>query len=307
MTRLCMALLLPASWLSAQIPARPHILGISHIALYAADFEKSRAFYHDFLGFEEAYSLTNPNGSLSMTFFKINERQVIEIYPEVAPHTDRLSHISFETDNIEGLRRYLAARGVAVPSQASKGRIGNLSFGIKDPEGHTVEMVQYEPDGWTVRERGKHMPDSRISTRMTHVGITVTQFDATMKFYTDILGFREIWRGSSSGTTLSWVNLKVPDGDDYIEFMLYKVAPPPDRRGSAHHLCLQVPDMTAAIAKLDATPYKKQYTRSYDLHTGVNRKRQANLYDPDGARIELMEPVTIDGKPVSPSTAPPPQ
>jgi lactoylglutathione lyase len=42
------------------------------------------------------------------------------------------------------------------------------------------------------------------------------------------------------------------------------------------------------------------------VKVGVNRKRQANLFDPDGTRIELMEPTTIDGKPAPPSTAPPP-
>jgi hypothetical protein len=31
-----------------------------------------------------------------------------------------------------------------------------------------------------------------------------------------------------------------------------------------------------------------------------------NLYDPDGTRVELMEPFTADGKPVTPSAAPPP-
>jgi hypothetical protein len=38
----------------------------------------------------------------------------------------------------------------------------------------------------------------------------------------------------------------------------------------------------------------------------VNRKRQLNIYDPDGTRVELMEPTTIDGKPAPPSTARPP-
>jgi len=30
---------------------RPHIVGLSHIALYCHDIDKSRAFYKDFLGF----------------------------------------------------------------------------------------------------------------------------------------------------------------------------------------------------------------------------------------------------------------
>jgi lactoylglutathione lyase len=286
---------------------RPKILGVAHIAIFAADYDKSRAFYHDFLGFEEAYSLAQPDGTPAMTFFKINDRQVIELFPETTPKSDRLNHISIQTDNAEAMRKYLAARGVAVPKSVPKGRIGNSNFNIKDPDGHTVEIVQYEPDGWTVREKGKHMPDARISKHMMHVGIIVTELEPAMKFYTDILGFSEIWRGSPSETQLSWVNLKVPDGDDYIEFMLAKEAPPPDRRGTQHHLCLEVPDAAAAIAALDAKPYRKLYTRTIEARTGVNRKRQVNLFDPDGTRTELMEPVTIDGKPAPSSTAPPPR
>jgi lactoylglutathione lyase len=242
-----------------------------------------------------------------MTFFKINERQYIELFPESKPGSDRLNHISIETDNAEAMRRYLATRGVAVPKAVGKGRIGNSNFNIKDPAGHTVEIVQYEPDGWTAREKGKHVPGDRISTRMMHVGIIVTELEPALKFYTDVLGFTEFWRGSSNGTELSWVNLRVPDGEDYIEFMLAKEPPPPDRRGTQHHLCLETPDMNAALAALNARPFRQQYTRPLEIRVGVNRKRQLNLYDPDGTRAELMEPVTVDGKPVPSSTAPPPR
>jgi lactoylglutathione lyase len=304
--KIAIALTIPAAWLSGQQPARPPITGVAHMAIFAADYEKSRAFYHDFLGFEEPYSLSTADGKPSMTFFKANERQYIELFPEAQPHSDRLNHISIEVPDAESLRQYLAVQGVTVPKQVGKGRINNSSFNIKDPEGHTVEVTQYEPDGFSVREKGKYLPDSRISTRMMHVGIIVTNFDATMKFYTDILGFKEIWRGSSSDTVLSWVNLKVPDGNDYIELMLFKDAPALDKRGTPHHMCLEVPDVAAAIARLEASPYRKQYARSIEAKTGINRKRQVNLFDPDGTRIELMEPVTVDGKPAPSSTAPPP-
>jgi lactoylglutathione lyase len=49
------------------------------------------------------------------------------------------------------------------------------------------------------------------------------------------------------------------------------------------------------------------YTRDIAIQVGVNRKRQVNLFDPDGTRIELMEPNTIDGTPALSSTAPPPR
>ena len=237
--------LFAVSSMCAQTPQRPHILGVAHIAVFAHDYEKSRSFYGGFLGFEEPYSLKNKDGTPSLTFFKINDHQYLELFPEREPDSDRLNHISLETDDIEALRLYLASKGVKVPDHAQQARIGNLSFNIVDPAGHQVEMVQYMPAGKTVAAYGKYISGTRISGHMTHVGLIVTQLDPEYKFYTEILGFRETWRGSSSGTVLSWINLKVPDGDDYIEFMLAKNVPDPTHRGSAHHLCLQVPDVSS--------------------------------------------------------------
>jgi len=301
------AALCSLSLLMAQDPPRPRILGVAHIAVFAKDYEKSKAFYRDFLGFQEPYSLNQPDGKPALTFFKINERQYIELFPEAAANTDRLNHISFETDNAEALRVYLKSRGIAVPDRVPKGRIGNSNFTVKDPDGHGVEIVQYEPDGWTVREKGRHMSDQRVSKRMMHVGVIVTDLERSMKFYRDILGFKEFWRGSSSGTELSWVNLKVPDGEDYLELMLYKDAPEPTKRGTAHHLCLESPDMATTAAALDAKPYRKQYSQALEPRTGRNRKRQLNIFDPDGTRTELMELNTVDGQPAPSSTAPPPR
>lgn len=301
-----LCILLTGSLLS-QTPKRPRITGVAHIAIFAHDYEKSRAFYGQFLGFEEPYSLKNPDGSPSMTFFKINDRQYIELFPERQAGTDRLSHISLQTNDIEALRKYLASQGVKVPPQPSRARIGNLSFNITDPAGHTVEMVQYRPDSLTVRANGKYLSDHAVSRRMTHVGLIVTDLGPEYDFYTKVLGFKETWRGSSNGKVLSWINLKVPDGDDYLEFMLMKDEPDPTHRGVAHHLCLQVPSVAESITKLEAEPYYKEYGRSIEPRVGINRKRQANLFDPDGTRVELMEHNTIDGKPTPSSTAPPPQ
>src|ERR1700691_2083245 len=95
-TRAVGMLLLSVGMLNAQTPQRPRILGISHIALFAHDYEQSRVFYGDFLGYQEPYDLKKLDGSPIMTFFKINDRQYIELYPEREANTDRLSHISLE-------------------------------------------------------------------------------------------------------------------------------------------------------------------------------------------------------------------
>jgi len=286
--------------------ADAHITGIAHMAVYVHDMGKTRGFYHDFLGYEEPYHLDNPDGSLSMTFFKVNERQYIEVFPEKAAATDRLNHIAVETDDIEGLRRYLAAKGVKVPDKASVGRIKNQNFNITDADGHTVEIVQYMPDSWTVREKGKHLPD-RVSSRMMHVGVLVGNLEPALQFYHGILGFGEFWRGSKDGKVLNWVNMRVPNGDTYLELMLYDQMPEPTARGTAHHMCLEVPDIEKAKAWLEARPAVRQYDHPLEIRTGTNRKRQMNLFDPDGTRLELMEPNTVDGKPTPSATAAPPR
>lgn len=299
-------LLVACSICAADGPKRPRILGVAHMALYVSDLAKARAFYKDFLGFDEPYALKRPDGAERMAFIKLNEDQYLELFTDHPKDDGQLNHISFYTDDAKAMRDYLASRGIKVPATVPKGQIRNSNFNITDPDGHTVEIVQYEPDSWTRREQGKFIPDTRVSTHMLHIGVLIGPLDAAMKFYGDLLGFKEFWRGSPNPQVLSWVNMRVPDGEDYIEFMLYSKPPDAVRRGVMNHVCLMTPDIEKAVAALEARPARKSYGRSIEIRTGTNRKRQANLYDPDGTRIELMEPNTVDGKPAPPSTAPPP-
>jgi catechol 2,3-dioxygenase-like lactoylglutathione lyase family enzyme len=285
---------------------RPRVLGLAHVALFVSDLQKARGFYEDFLGYQEPYVLKRDDGSDRIVFIKINDQQYIELFAENPKQDGHLSHISFFTDSAEQMRDFLASRGVKVPDKVAKGRLGNSNFNIIDPDGHTVEIVQYEPDSWTMREKGKFMTDSRISTQMAHAGILVGKLEPAMKFYRDILGFEEFWRGSSSGTELSWVNMRVPEGTDYLEFMLYSKPPDSQQIGVKNHICLFTADVKKAVGILESRPAFKNYGRPITINVGKNGKRQANLFDPDGTRIELMEPNTVDGKLVPSSTAPPP-
>jgi catechol 2,3-dioxygenase-like lactoylglutathione lyase family enzyme len=288
-------------------PKRPKILGISHMAIYVSDLNKARAFYKDFLGYDEVFTLKRDDGSDRIAFIKINEDQYLEVFSEAPKNDGHLNHFSIFTDDAEAMRLYLASRGVKVPEKVGKGKIGNANFNIIDPDGHTLEIVEYKPDSWTRKATGKALPDSRISTHMPHLGFTVKDLDASMKFYGDILGFHEIWRGSPSPRVLSWVHMQVPDGSDFFEFMLYSHPFTMEQLGVKNHVCLVVPDIERAVAALNARPARKNYTLPMEIRTGVNGKRQLNLFDPDGTRVEIMEPNTFDGKPVPPSTAPAPK
>lgn len=288
--------LLSAALLIAQGPARPRIVGVPHVAFRVHDLDASRHFYKDFLGYSEPFSIKN-DGKVWMTFIKINDRQYIELSPETSPDEPRFMHLALETDDAEALRQYVKSKGYkASDKPASRGRIRNIGTGLDDPDGNHIDVTQYTPDGESMKDVGKDMSDKRISTRMLHVGFWVSKPE-TAHYYEDILGFREFWRGSADGKTVSYSNLMAPEGCDYVEFILGPKPTTAERYGTVYHIALEVPDMDAAIAKLNANPARKDYKRPIETKVGKNHKRQCNLFDPDGMRVELMEDHTVDGMP----------
>jgi lactoylglutathione lyase len=218
-----------------------------------------------------------------------------------------LSHVCFTVDDIEAMKEYLLARGIALKSGPAKTRAGDLTLEVLDPDGTEVEFVQSLAQGLEARAAGKFMPASRIAPAIYHLGFLVGNSAQSIAFYHDVLGFQETWRGASTPQELSWINLRVPDGTDYVEFMLYRKLPATaEAMGVRNHISLVVPDVSEAVATLAARAAAAGYTKPLEIHIGRNGKRQVNLYDPDGTRVELMEAHTVDGKPVASSTAPPP-
>jgi catechol 2,3-dioxygenase-like lactoylglutathione lyase family enzyme len=271
-------------------PPRPPIVGVAHIGLKVSDLAASREFYGHVLGFSEAFKLDKPDGSLMLVYFKVNDHQYIELFPTLkSPSQDRLSHIAFETTDAQALRDYLAARGVEVPDRLKPGLDGNLSFMVTDPDGHRVEFVQYMPGSLHTRNFGKELPATRISDHIQHVGISVKDQAAADKFYKDILGFRLGWHGGGNDQTTDWVDMVVPEGHDWLEYMLNIANLTPKRLGSMHHMSLRVSSVQAAYKTVAERGYK-----AGEPKIGRDGKWQLNLFDPDLTRVELMEPKPVE-------------
>ena len=294
---ICFALAVLAG--SAQ--ERPKIVGVAHIGLKTNDMAAARLFYGHQLGFQEPFSLDKPGGGgLMLTYFKVNDHQYIEIFPELQSDAeDRLSHIAFETTNIQQLRDYLAAKGVAVPAALHPGLDGNLSMMLKDPDGHNVEFVEYRTGSLHTTNFGKFLPDTRVSTHIIHVGVTVADQAAADRFYKDILGFREFWHGGMQDDRTDWVDMRVPDGTDWLEYMLNVHNPSPRTLGVMHHLALGVPDIQAGYRLV-----KSRGLNAEPPKVGRDGKWQLNLYDPNMTRAELMEPKPVEKPCCSPMRGP---
>jgi lactoylglutathione lyase len=283
---------------------RPKILRIAHVAFYVSDLGRARWFYGSFLGFDEAFTVKGSDGTDHIAFIKVNDDQYVELFAEERRNDGNLSHIALATDDALLMRQYLISRGASVLDDVHKGKAGNYFFTVVDPAGHLIEIVQEAPGNWFAQNRGRFVPPGRIANRITHVTISARSAGDAMHFYKDILGFREVSRGGSADNQESWIGLRVPDGEDYVELSMHQ-DPQPEDQGAQNYFCLERADIAAAVLVLQSRA-GNTYQRPIVIQIGKEHRRRTSLFDPDGARIDLMEPTITEDKKAMFSSAPPP-
>jgi catechol 2,3-dioxygenase-like lactoylglutathione lyase family enzyme/predicted enzyme related to lactoylglutathione lyase len=296
MKRTTACALMMLAWSGAALaatPVRPPIASVSHLAVYAADPAKSEAFYVHDLGGVKGPDPENPQGAR----YYFSPVQFVEVLPlpPGPPSINRLDHVAFNTPDVEAMRAYLAAKGVAVPAQVETGADGGRWFDVVDPEGTKLQFVQ-------APAAPPAIPVNALSSHVMHVGFIAHDRTRLDRFWRDVLGFRPYWAGGMKDDVPTWISLQTPDGTDWLEYMIVGT---PDGRGIPagmsqatlgifNHVSLGVPDTRAAYTRL----WNGDRLAGQDGLPKIGRdaKWQLNLIDPDGTRVELMELHAI-GKP----------
>jgi catechol 2,3-dioxygenase-like lactoylglutathione lyase family enzyme len=263
-----------------------HLTSLYHVGYWVRDIAKSRAFYHDFLGFAEPYLLNYPDGTLQMAVMKVNERQVIYLFPNAAkiqPNGDNLDHLGLETDDVAAVREHLLAVGVKV-GEVHRGRIGDLLLGLKDPDGHGFEITQLAPEGQLRQHQGQGLPASRISDRLLSASLAVADLPAALHFYQDILGFKKI-----AGAATGGVRLQVPDGSGCFDLMPYEKKPGEAPARGVPEYCLEVADAAKTVELLTARAKATGFSLPTPLTVAADGSRQTSCVDPDGTRVVFRE------------------
>jgi catechol 2,3-dioxygenase-like lactoylglutathione lyase family enzyme len=270
---------------AAQSPAtRPRILGIDHVAFYTTAPDGVKKLYGDVLGLASAEPV-EPGGSVR---YMVGTQWIGYSAPPDPRANDRMDHVAFATDDIVGMRRYLTGKGIKA-SQFQRRSDGSLSIEVGDPEGHRIEFVEREKlrGAPVVPPCVDRCPE--VSRRMIHAGFVVYHKDAEDHFYRDILGFRLYWHGADKpGTPDDWVAMQVPDGTDWLEYMLNQPARMDlQLTGVMNHVSLGVADMKKAQAILESHGWKPHDDEQAEI--GKDGKWQLDVFDPDLSRVELME------------------
>lgn len=277
---ICCALLVIATRFAQSADERPKITGIDHVDFYTTSPQANEEFYAHTLDLASVVPL-EPGQTQR---FMVGD-QFVGYSPAPDPQArNRMDHVAFVTDNSAGLRAYLIAKKIEVTDGYEILSTNSRTFQVKDPEGHTIEFVQRVNSTSRARVENSYP----VSRRIIHVGIIVRDRAAEDHFYRDILGFHIYWHGGMKADETDWVAMQVPDGTDWVEYML-NIKPDADQHtmGVMNHVSLGVKDIKQAQTKLESHGWKPHGDEKAQM--GRDGKWQLNLYDPDFTRIELME------------------
>ncbi|MGA9390769.1 MAG: VOC family protein [Candidatus Sulfotelmatobacter sp.] len=274
---------------------RPRITGIDHVSFYTTAPAGESQLFSGTLGLAAAPPLEA--GEIARYLVG---KQWVGYSPAPDPNaTDRMDHVAFTTNNIVALRDYLTAKGVKAAAIEVRSDHSS-SFLVSDPEGHRIEFVER-----SAGETSPAQPSSAVSRHMIHAGFIVHDREAEDRFYRDLLGFRPYWHGGMKPGETDWVSIQVPDGTDWLEYMLNQPARTDLRTsGVMNHISLGVVDMKKAQAILESHGWKPHGDEKAQM--GKDGKWQLNLFDPDLTRIELMEFKPVEKPCCSDFTAPHP-
>jgi len=276
-------------------PKRPRMSGIGSVHIYVIDIDKARDFYSKLIGirWEQGVCFDKSRPCFAVGWSG-NQTIQLENLPD-SRIKSLVAEVTFTIDNVEQMRKYLTSRGVEAskistfPDPSNK-RPYEAHFEVRDPEGNQVSFIQRS--AYTIEhpgsERFRDWPNfgQELSAHLIHAGFIVHDRAATEHFYKDILGFRPYWHGGMKDDKDDWVDMQVPDGTDWIEFMLNVPANADHHTlGVMNHIALGVPDIKAAREQL----IKNGWTGTEQSKIGRDGKWQLNLYDPDDTRVEFME------------------
>jgi len=133
--------------------------------------------------------------------------------------------------------------------------------------------------------RGAEDMPMLTASSIAHVAIRVKDVSRTLDFYEGKLGMREMMRLDRDGR-LWLLYLRITDTQFLEVFPEGEGERAAEREAVGYnHMCLEVPDIDAALRELDAAgvPLIR------DKQMGADGNWQAWIEDPDGHRIELMQ------------------
>jgi catechol 2,3-dioxygenase-like lactoylglutathione lyase family enzyme len=308
-----------------------HIQAVGPIQVTVADMDRSIDFYTRVLTFEKITDTEIYGDDVEQLFGVFGARvrlvrmrlgeESIELAQFLAPRGRSIpadsrsndlwfQHIAIIVSDMDRAYAILRQNKVEHASSApqrlpewNKNAAGIRAFYFKDPDDHPLEILEFPPDKGNAKW---HRPSDRLFLGIDHTAIAVSDTDASLKFYRDLLGFRVAGESENYGTEQEHLNsvfgahlritaLRAPTGPG-IELLEY-LSPRDGRRfpidehanDLVHRATILITENADAAAR-ELFAAKTNFVSSEVVvnHTSSLEFRKAfQIRDPDGHPIEI--------------------
>jgi catechol 2,3-dioxygenase-like lactoylglutathione lyase family enzyme len=138
------------------------IVGLNHVAVSVHDYKAATDFYSTKMGFREAFSFKEADGSPYLTYFQINRDTFVEVMQATPARPAGCPHFGLEVEHLDSVVAALKQRGVEVRAPSVSPRTGTRIAVASGPGGINMELLEFGPqslhrkvmEGWKV-ESGK--------------------------------------------------------------------------------------------------------------------------------------------------------
>ncbi|WP_321475743.1 VOC family protein [uncultured Paludibaculum sp.] len=312
---------------------RPLVTAVDSIGLTVSDLDRSVAFYTGVLHFQKVseYEAAGPELEHLVGVFGARARtarlrlgeEFIELTEFLAPQgrpapVDARSndhwfqHIAIIVSDMDRAYQWLrqnkvrhASSGPQLLPAWNRNAGGIQAFYFRDPDGHPLEVLAFPPDKGHPKW---HRPSNDLFLGIDHTAIVISDTDASLRFYRDLLGLRVVGESENYGPEQERLNnvfgarlritaLRAASGPG-IEFLEY-LAPsggrpyPADERPNdlvhwqTRFLGISADDTAQSLHKARSAFVSTGVATSPSAEAGFRRSLLAR--DPDGHAVQVVE------------------
>lgn len=204
----------PATWAEQPLP-QPLVAAVDVVGMTVSDIDRALEFYGKILTFDKVsdVEVTGSEYERLQGVFGLRMRVVrmrlgeefIELTEYLAPKgrpipvdsrsNDRwFQHIAIIVNDMDQayarLRQHKVQHASSGPQRLpdwNKSAAGIRAFYFKDPDGHSLEILQFPPDKGDPKW---HRPAHNVFLGIDHTAIVVADTDASLAFYRDVFGLQ---------------------------------------------------------------------------------------------------------------------
>ena len=122
------------------------VVGLNHVSISVQDYAAATSFYAKQMGFREAFSFREPDGTPYFTYFQISRETFLEVMQATPARPAGCPHFGLDVENLDAYAGQLKRRGVEVRAPSISPRTGTKIALATGPGGINMELLEMGPN-----------------------------------------------------------------------------------------------------------------------------------------------------------------